>query len=70
MTVIIWGPPGSGKTLNAERLAEFYKCNFIVDMWTEGDIIKSDGLYLTHQKVPGAIYIKDALRALEADGQT
>jgi hypothetical protein len=63
MPVIIWGPPGSGKTRNGKKLAEFYKCDFVVAEWDGSYRSRPNGLYLTQRRHPNAIHIKDALKA-------
>lgn len=54
-TVIVFGPPGCGKTRNAAALKRFYGCNAIIDEWEEGDRVSPGALHLTIQQ-PSALH--------------
>jgi hypothetical protein len=47
-TVIIYGPPRSGKTFNSEQLRHDYGCSSVVDGWQQGDPITPGALHLTN----------------------
>ena len=69
MTTIVWGPPGCGKTHNAERLREHFGCDRIVDEWSKFDrrSLRADDLVLTVEMMaadPRAIRFEDAMRQL------
>lgn len=61
--VVIYGPPGSGKTQYAPKLAKFYGKTKIIDDWGNGTPTE-DALYLTQWKHIGAISIDHALDAI------
>lgn len=48
--IVIYGPPGCGKTIAAESLRRCYSCNEIVDNWAPGDNkeIPDNALVLTN----------------------
>lgn len=50
--VVIYGPPGCGKTNAAEAFRDYYYCEEIVDNWTPGDTreIPDNALLLTNVK--------------------
>lgn len=47
MTVIIYGPPASGKTRNSEALRRHYGCLQVVDDWERRDRLIPGALHLT-----------------------
>lgn len=64
--VIVWGPPGCGKTRNAEKLRKHFGCARIVDGWSRGDRqpLRDDDLVLTCEMMaadPRAICFADAM---------
>lgn len=50
--IVIYGPPGCGKTNAAEALRDYYYCDEIVDSWIPGDNqeIPDNALILTNVK--------------------
>lgn len=48
ITVIVYGPQGSGKTTNAEPLRKHFGCSRVVDDWHYGDLICEGDLILTN----------------------
>ncbi len=49
-SLIVTGPPGCGKTLNAEKLKTHYGLEHVVDGWTLEDPVRFRGvLYLTNE---------------------
>ncbi len=63
-TTVIYGPPGSGKTRNAKRLATHYGCTKIIDGWEEGDPMVRDALHLT---IPRPIPLSMSCRVIPID---
>ncbi len=67
--IVIYGPPGSGKTSNANYLKGKYACKHIVDDWNGVGVLRSGDLVLT-QRPEGlaldarcrCIHIAEALR--------
>lgn len=53
-TVIVFGPPGCGKTINSQRLAKFFRCNGIRDGWSPGQSVERGFLHLSTVD-PGAV---------------
>jgi len=47
MPVVIYGPPGSGKTKYKEQLRQKYKCFQVEDEFPIGGSLKEGTLYLT-----------------------
>lgn len=45
--VIVYGPPGCGKTQHSEKLCEKFNCNKIIDDWQPEQEITSGALHLT-----------------------
>lgn len=52
-SIIVYGPPGCGKTTNKDKLAKYFGKSHIVDNWMPGDDIPNDSLILTSS--PGAV---------------
>lgn len=50
VTVVIVGPQGCGKSTNAQKLADAYCCNKVVDGWTWGQPLTRGALHLTNQQ--------------------
>lgn len=50
--VVIYGPPGSGKTLNCEALRRAYNCRRVVDGWGPGIPLVDGDLALTNVAPP------------------
>ena len=46
-TIIVFGPPGCGKTRNAEMLRQHFRCREIVDGWDGDSPLPPDSLALT-----------------------
>lgn len=64
MSMIIFAPPRSGKTQNAEALRKHYRLKTIVDEWCPGDPLPADALALTNVACPEAVPLTQALGAL------
>ena len=47
LSVIIYGPPASGKSLRAEEIRKLYNLEIIVDPWFPDDLIPEDSLCLS-----------------------
>jgi hypothetical protein len=47
-TVIVYGPPASGKTRNAAALARHFGCRQIIDDWDDSLPIERGALHLTN----------------------
>lgn len=72
LSVVVYGPPGSGKTRNKEELRRHFKMKHIVDEaeWEGDDFLHSNTLYLAqrppaHQSGVMIVPIEIALRQLE-----
>lgn len=76
--IVIYGPHGSGKTVNAARFARRYKAERIVDGWDGVEPLRAGDLALTNR--PGGCFdgtvrlicvipIEEALRDADGDGQ-
>lgn len=63
--IYIYGPPGCGKSLNAEALASTYNCDTIVDDWSPGDKVPDGALVLTNCYVPEGISFYEAMNKLQ-----
>lgn len=55
-TVIVYGPQGCGKTLNAEKLRKYFGCTSVVELdaptttqRAAGRVLKADALHLTNE---------------------
>ena len=73
--VIVYGPPASGKTRNAEALRKYFGLTNIFEEWCPGTAVYKDTLYLTTFDVPSLyitlpactiMHISEALALLEA----
>lgn len=62
ITVIVYGPQGSGKTTNAEALRKHFGCSRVVDDWHYGDLICKGDLILTNDN---AVLEPRALRRVD-----
>lgn len=60
-SIIIYGPPGCGKTANKDKLATHYGKSCVIDNWVPGNNIPDNALILTN--VPG---VADAIMFDEA----
>ena len=49
MSIIIYGPPGCGKSLNKENLALLFNRHNIVDNYIEGIKLSNDSIAFTNQ---------------------
>jgi len=61
--IVVYGPPGSGKTVHATAIAKFYGKSRVVDDWVPGGPVPRDTLALTDQPYDGAIHITEAIAA-------
>jgi Holliday junction resolvasome RuvABC ATP-dependent DNA helicase subunit len=61
--IIVYGPPGCGKTTHAAALAQHYRKDRIVDDWTPGRKVPADTIALTDVPHGDAINFLDAARA-------
>lgn len=50
-TVIVVGPQGCGKTLNAEKLRARFGCSGIVDGWEAGQQVTPGALHLSQDSI-------------------
>ena len=73
--VIIYGPPASGKTRNAEAFRDYFGLANIFEEWRPETVMRKDTLYLTTFDVPSfsktlpvctIMHISEALALLEA----
>lgn len=49
-SIIIYGPQGCGKSMNAESLAKFFERPIIIDEWVSGEALpKHNAIILTTQ---------------------
>lgn len=46
-TTIVFGKPGCGKTINANRFQKLFECTSIVDEWVPGSRLTPNALHLT-----------------------
>lgn len=53
--VIVWGPPGSGKTTNAAALAARYGISIVKDNPADGEEIPSSGVLILQQQEPKSL---------------
>lgn len=83
--VIVYGPPGCGKTRNSKLIAQLFSKEQIIDDWKLGDHLPSDALCLSNdERVHGLQQIhlpfhahastvfeyKDVARTLKLDNAT
>ena len=63
----VYGPPGCGKTTNAQLIADIFGCTAILDNWTPGDKrpITSKTLILTNVNVPYAVSYEKIIKELQ-----
>lgn len=47
-SIIVYGPPGCGKTTNKDKLARHFNKTLIIDDWIPGDNIPDNALILTN----------------------
>ena len=73
--VVIYGPPASGKTQNAEALRDYFGLANILEEWRSETVMRQDTLYLTTADVPSfakylppclVVHIDEALKLLKA----
>lgn len=50
--VVVYGPPGCGKSHHAQAIAAHYDLEAIVDGWSPGDEIRPHALHLTTLRPP------------------
>jgi hypothetical protein len=70
--LIVYGPAGSGKTRNAEKLMRHFGCTRIVDEWdgkrplVDGDVALTQSAPGAFSKTPGAriMTVTDAVAAV------
>lgn len=53
-TVILYGPPASGKTHNAAEIAKVYACTGVIDEWDNTQGMGYDHLHITRMDYSGA----------------
>lgn len=59
-TIIIHGPPGSGKSLLSEALRRLYGCEAIVEEWVPGCSLRPGALHLTSQDLAAIPSVTDS----------
>ena len=51
--IIIYGPPGCGKSLNKEKLATLFNRSIIIDNYVQGQTLSDDTIAFTQTRLPG-----------------
>lgn len=70
-SVIVYGPPGCGKTTNRYKLADYFGKSCVMDNWTPGDDIPDDALILTNVPgVKGALLFDSVIKKIINTGET
>lgn len=62
-SIIVYGPPGVGKTKNAERMKKFFGLSEIIDGYIAPDPYPEDGALLITNDHGGRFPIKNAVLA-------
>lgn len=68
MTMIIYGPPASGKTRNKDALARYFRYETVVDEWEPGQPITPNALHLAIElpyHLPPRIRVVEIEKALK-----
>lgn len=66
MPWIVWGPPGSGKTKNKERIRQHFGAVMVVDEWQPNWPLPSGSVLILSQRyIDGAMYIDDVLAEID-----
>lgn len=58
-TMIVYGPPCSGKTLSAAAMAKHFGCTEVVDEWTKDDRVTVGALHLTRDECKRGMIVAD-----------
>ena len=62
--VIIYGPPGCGKTTHKEALAKAFNKPVIIDSWDHQQSLPNNAIAFTNSPVKGAISFEEAINLL------
>lgn len=50
-TVIVYGPPGCGKTLRKEAIRRHFSCPLVIDEWQPGQRLTIGAVHLTNAQL-------------------
>lgn len=64
--VVVYGPPGSGKTCCAQELQRKFGCTTLVDGWNGSGPLPHDSLALTNVAPPYPVHVDACIAAAEA----
>jgi len=68
MSVIVYGPPGCGKTTNAEVITDHFGLSSWIDGWIHGMPMPENALLLTQAYgIPGALHYFDVMREIDRE---